>query len=86
MLHWCSNLDVSGRTRMCWCRDEEAESNMETLLGVANSARGLAIAKGVKLGQSADMSISCKARPCVLTSASFDVLIYVHPGCTQVKD
>lgn len=36
---------------------------MEALQGVAREARALAIAKGLKLGQSTEMSISCKARP-----------------------
>lgn len=54
---------------MRWCRDEEAESNMEVLLGVANAARGLAVTTGIKLGQSADMSIACKARPAICTAS-----------------
>jgi hypothetical protein len=48
------------------CRDEEADADMEKLLSIAREARALAIAKGVKQGQSAEMSISCKARSALL--------------------
>jgi hypothetical protein len=62
-------LALSENKRVAWgCRDEEADADMEKLLSIAREARALAIAKGVKQGQSAEMSISCKARSIFLRS------------------